>query len=289
MYSSHFKFKIMQTEKILQSDLLDIVFENRNKNYGAYALRKFYNNRLYKSFGAMMLIAIVLCSFTLLKPAVKPDEEISTSGYTILKEVKKQPLDKLKDKPVEKKVANQTKQRKINVTTTIFTSPRITTNPKIQPLTNLTPDTYIGNVDIKVPGSGVPKVGDVISPVTDTVTAVVGIVKPIIDIVTPNEGAEVMPMFPGGMEAFTNFLKKHLKNPEDLEEGQLVSVKVKFIVGYDGHLKGFETIEDGGVAFNNEVIRVLKKMPNWIPGKISGENVSVFYTVPVKFMTNAEN
>jgi periplasmic protein TonB len=69
----------------------------------------------------------------------------------------------------------------------------------------------------------------------------------------------------------------------------LVSVKVKFIVGYDGQLKGFETIEDGGVAFNNEVIRVLKKMPNWIPGKISGENVSVFYTVPVKFMTSAEN
>jgi periplasmic protein TonB len=206
MYSSHFKFKIMQTEKILQSDLLDIVFENRNKNYGAYALRKFYNNRLYKSFGAMMLIAIVLCSFTLLKPAVKPDEEISTSGYTILKEVKKQPLDK----PVEKKVANQTKQRKINVTTTIFTSPRITTNPKIQPLTNLTPDTYIGNVDIKVPGSGVPKVGDVIPPVTDT-AAIVGIVKPIIDKVTPNEGAEVMPMFPGGMEAFTNFLKSTLK------------------------------------------------------------------------------
>jgi periplasmic protein TonB len=63
----------MQTEKILQSDLLDIIFENKNKSYGAYALRKFYNNRLYKAFGAMVLIAVVLCSFTLFKPEVKTE------------------------------------------------------------------------------------------------------------------------------------------------------------------------------------------------------------------------
>ena len=45
-------------------------------------------------------------------------------------------------------------------------------------------------------------------------------------------------------------------------------------------------MEDGGEAFNNEVIRVLKKMPKWIPGKTHGENVSVFYTIPVKFVAN---
>ena len=55
------------------------------------------------------------------------------------------------------------------------------------------------------------------------------------------------------------------------------------MVGYDGKLKSFETIEDGGRAFNNEVIRVLKRMPEWIPGRSNGENVSVYYTIPVKF------
>ena len=58
------------------------------------------------------------------------------------------------------------------------------------------------------------------------------------------------------------------------------------MVGYDGVLKGFETVEDGGKAFNQEVIRVLKKMPTWIPGKTSGENVSVYYTIPVKFVSS---
>ena len=45
-----------------------------------------------------------------------------------------------------------------------------------------------------------------------------------------------------------------------------------------------EVLEDGGKAFNNEVIRVLKKMPVWVPGKNAGEHVSVYYTIPVKFM-----
>ena len=56
------------------------------------------------------------------------------------------------------------------------------------------------------------------------------------------------------------------------------------MVGFDGKLQGFETIEDGGAAFNKEVIRVLKKMPEWIPGKSNGENVAVYYTIPVKFV-----
>jgi len=55
------------------------------------------------------------------------------------------------------------------------------------------------------------------------------------------------------------------------------------VVGYDGKLKSFEIVEDGGATFNKEVIRVLKKMPEWVPGKANGENVSVYYTIPVKF------
>ncbi len=95
--------------------------------------------------------------------------------------------------------------------------------------------------------------------------------------------AEVMPAYPGGMEALRKFLQRNLQNPEDLEAGQVVAVKIKFVVGYDGKLKSFEIIEDGGKPFNNEVIRVLKKMPMWTPGKSNGENVSVYYSIPVKF------
>ena len=57
----------MKTELILKSDVLDIIFDNRNKSYGAYTLRKFYNNRMYKALGLTFLIVGVLCLFTLIK------------------------------------------------------------------------------------------------------------------------------------------------------------------------------------------------------------------------------
>jgi periplasmic protein TonB len=105
----------------------------------------------------------------------------------------------------------------------------------------------------------------------------------MVDKMTPLYSAEVMPAFPGGMEALRKFLQKHLHNPQEMETGELVSVKIKFVVGFEGKLKSFEIIEDGGTIFNNEVIRVLKKMPEWIPGKSNGQAVSVYYTIPVKF------
>lgn len=68
-----------------------------------------------------------------------------------------------------------------------------------------------------------------------------------------------------------------------MEEGEEIAVKVQFIVSYNGEVTGFAVVETGGESFDNEVIRVLKKMPKWIPGKTSGENVSAYFVIPVKF------
>ncbi len=54
----------MNNEAILSTDVLDIIFNNRNKAYGAYDLRKFYNNRLFKSIGLMLTAVLVLSAFT---------------------------------------------------------------------------------------------------------------------------------------------------------------------------------------------------------------------------------
>lgn len=94
-----------------------------------------------------------------------------------------------------------------------------------------------------------------------------------------------MPSYPGGMNALRKFLVRNLENPKDMKEGEVANVKLKFMVGYNGELQSFETLQDGGNEFNREVMRVLKKMPNWAPGKSKGQNVSVFYTIPIKFIS----
>lgn len=97
----------------------------------------------------------------------------------------------------------------------------------------------------------------------------------------PEENPDVPPAFPGGLTALRVFLERNLQSPEEINEA--VKVTVKFIVGYDGKLESFEILKDGGSAFNQEVIRVLKKMPQWIPGEKDGKNVKAYCYLPVKF------
>ena len=112
-------------------------------------------------------------------------------------------------------------------------------------------------------------------------------VETTVDNKTPVDNPDVQASFPGGEAALINFLQKNLRSPQDLEVGETIQVKVKYVVGFDGNLQSFDVVQDGGSVFNNEVLRVLKKMPKWNPGKKGGRNVPVYYCLPVKF-TGAE-
>ena len=78
-FFSSFKSTEMNTESILRSDVLDIIFEHRNKAYGAYTLRKFYNNRLYKALGAVFTLILVLFLVNYFMPQKK--NVLSTVPY----------------------------------------------------------------------------------------------------------------------------------------------------------------------------------------------------------------
>jgi protein TonB len=268
----------MNSNAILKSDVLDIIFENRNKSYGAYTLRKFYNNRLYKALGATLLLVIALCGLSLLKKEkVVQDYLIADKEVVILK-----PPAAIPEKPKEPKAEPKPLAPKTTTPATptqvLASNIKITNNPSAPEIKDFDDSKAIGSENKK----GVPGIPEPIIKVPEG-PAVIVTPAPVIDKITPTASAEVMPEYPGGIAALRKFLEKNLSNPEELEEGKEVSVRIRFIVGYDGVIKGFETVQDGGRAFNNEVVRVLKKMQPWIPGKTQGENVSVYYTIPVKF------
>ena len=100
--------------------------------------------------------------------------------------------------------------------------------------------------------------------------------------------AEVMPEFPGGIEALKRYLLKNLRMSENnLESGVLVRVMARFIVGADGKVRDIEIIQAAEVVFNTEVKRVISKMPDWKPGSQNHRNVAVYFNLPVNFI-NAE-
>ncbi len=270
----------MKPEHILHADLLDIIFEKRNKSYGAYPLRKYYNERLYKALGILFLFISILSVYALLQKKTVvysiPDIDVHPGSIPQTLPPKKIPAPVAQAKPKEKTLEKRTDMQQWNKLIIVDSK------DSVDKLHNLVDSMAIGTKTIKGPTGVKP----VIIPVPIPGVTGGGPVKnKAIDKITPVMTAEVMPAFPGGMDALRKFLERNLRNPRDLEQGEMISVKIRFIVGFDGMLKGFETVEDGGPDFNNEVIRVLKRMPEWIPGKTSGENVSVHYTIPVKFIS----
>ena len=272
----------MKTDHILKADVLDIIFDNRNKKYGAYMLRKFYHERLYKALGITFIFIALISLFVLLQKSEKnfgrPGEMITIMGSilpTAAIEKIKPPATPEKPRPpaILRPIDAQQITTTIKIVDVSTDATKFATDMDNAAISNVTSDAVDGGKQIVNGSSGTAiKTANTTEPVK------------AIDKTKPVANAEVAPSFPGGEEALIKFLQKNLQNPEDIEEGQIVSVKIRFIVGYDGILKGFETVQDGGRPFNNEVIRVLKKMPDWIPGKTAGENVSVYYTIPVKFI-----
>ena len=95
---------------------------------------------------------------------------------------------------------------------------------------------------------------------------------------------EVMPSYPGDMEALYKFLGQQMHYPKEaLENGIEGRVVVSFVVEEDGRLTHFEAISSPSPLLSNEAIRVLRQMPRWNPAKRMGRNVRCQYNIPVMF------
>lgn len=266
----------MNSNSILTSDVLDILFENRNKNYGAYDLRKFYPNRIKTSLLIMLGMATVLSAFTFLPDKKGEATFITTDGDMVLGVLEKtKKVEPPKTTPPPPSAAPSQKLTSVIKMVDDKDSADVLhniTNLQIASVTNII-EAPPGDVD---PG---PLVGSNIEPAKPA--------EPEVDNKTVVDRPDVQASFPGGEAALINFLQRNLRSPRDIEEGETIQVKVKYVVGFDGELESFDVVQDGGASFNNEVVRVLKKMPKWNPGKKGGRNVPVYYTLPVKF-TSAE-
>jgi protein TonB len=264
----------MNKELILNTDILDILFNKRNKLYGAYTLRKFYPDRVKTALFIMIGLASLVSAFTFLpSKTVVSNPEIETILVTI-----KMPLQEKKLEPVKieiKQNARQVSQAKF-LQNILFVH-KIDSADQLSDITRL----QIGSSTVNLqdapfdeePYNTKNDVGK-----KSAFSSGNEVVKQF-----PFENPDIQASFPGGESALIRFLQKNLQVPQNLESQQTIQVKIKFVVDFDGNLQSFTVVKDGGEPFNTEVIRVLKRMPKWTPGKKGGQNVPVFYTIPVKF------
>ncbi len=268
----------MNAENILQSDLLDIIFENRNKQYGAYPLRKEYNRRLYLAISIIFTLVISLSALYYWQQHTK------NYARSIVREifVPETDLKKIEMPPNEPPPL----QKKLPQAATITNDP-----PRIVPDNEVTDTSThaVADLDNKVisdvstdgpaTGSDNQTVSDRPAAGTATVTSPEKVEAPAV-----LENAEIMPEYPGGITALLRFLGKNLQVPEDaLQPGQKVRVPLKFVVNRDGLLSDVAFLAQTDPVLRKEILRVMTKMPRWKPGSQQGVTVAVYYTIPVIF------
>lgn len=264
----------MKPELILKADVLDILFDGRNKEYGAYALRKGYESRLYWALGGMLAAALsfVLLNFSFGNNNYQNGNGLFSPTDTVrLIEIPREKIEP--PKPVEP-------PKKKDVATIQNTTPVLTDKVDVPPPTveELNKDVQIGTeTKAGIPASQAPVTseGDGKAPVPPAVEK-----APEPEIYTRTE---IMPEYPGGMAALYRFLQRSLRFQfDDMEPGARIEIRCRFVVDEAGKVTGIEILKSGGrKEFDEEVTRVVGKMPQWEPGKQNGRTVKVYYTIPV--------
>jgi protein TonB len=260
-----------------KASLLELVFEGRNKSYGAYELRRDYSNRMGLALGIMLSALLGFCFWMNFRASHNENKSTSTEDRTWMKitavEVKvpepEPPKQSIKAvKPAQPDIATQ------KFTSTIDIKSHV--KDPMPPNTDLTTAaistiTRVG----KDPGNIVRPLGP-IEPIQTSDGSGTG---------TPFAADERQPEFPGGEWALRDYLASHLLTPSSLEEGERRMVRVRFTVLPDGRVDGWIIESSGGAEFDREVLRVCKRMPRWIPGSQNGQRVAVQYVLPVTFLS----
>ena len=265
----------MTNKEILQANLLDIIFENRNKEYGAYALRNGYDKRLLKALGIGLglVLLLVLVNFLKIANAEPTVNRGGNEGATIktIELIPEKIIEPEKQKPVEKPVAQVDHQPPVVVPDKEVIDP-LPTNEEVDAAA-------VSNQNVSGGADDKPRSKDLTGEGTgNTVPVEPAIVEPSIKI------REQAPEYPGGVAALIEFMKRNLVTPGDLDIGDKKTVKVKFVVGKDGVISDIVIIESPGKDYDREVSRVVKKMPRWKPGIQNDIIVAVAYVMPVTFM-----
>lgn len=105
-----------------------------------------------------------------------------------------------------------------------------------------------------------------------------------------NKDKIVMPQYPGGEAELHKFIMSELQYPLEArvnkESGEVL---VAFSVGMDGYISGVRVVRSVSESLDAEAVRVVSKMPPWIPGKKNGRNVRAEMSIPIKFSVTYDN
>lgn len=263
----------MNPNQILSADLLDLVFDDRNKAYGAYELRKSYDSRIKKALGITSLVLLLGIGGHLMAGTGKTNER------TIIQTT-----------PVELSEAPKDEPPPIEIPPPVETPPPARTVPLASPV--IAPDEQVetppaSQDDLKnalqdIKANDGPDYTGIVAP------AAIDGEKGVIETQVPKEPeiytiVQIDANFKGN---WIKFLERNLRGEVPVENDApagIYKVVIQFVVDIDGSVSDIKPLTNFGYGMEEEAIRVLKKADKWEPAIQNGRQVKAYRRQPVTF------
>lgn len=276
----------MDVNKIQSADILDIIFDGRNKEYGAYDLRKTYNKRMIKALVGTILIILLAVLGNLLANSTS-----SSKTELIVQDVSLENVQQEEKKPEPPPPPPPPKQEPPKVEITKFTPPKIVKDDEVKEEDEIKEvekleDTKIGTINQE----GAKDEG-IVAPPVESGTGVVEAPKKEEDYDKIFTVVQIPAEFPGGLPAWAKYLERNLNRDLPVENGAppgKYTVVVSFIVAKDGTISDVVAENDPGYGTKNEAVRVITRGPKWKPAVQNGRNVIYRHKQSITFMVSEE-
>lgn len=263
---------------LYKAEWLDLVFDHRNKAYGAYELRKSYSQTMTKAMGlSFIAVALLIAASFVFRAKPQP-------VYKFVPVDLKTPVVP----PVEAKPKKADPPKSVDPpapavqvkTTAIPTHVAVDNQPTVDPPAIDQIKGPIGSANVDGPDKGLENQmdqgkssggGNGPAPSDETIHST-------------GESLDVMPEPVGGAAAWAKFLQKNLRFPAVAQDnGVSGRVLLSFVIEKDGSLSNIVVDRKAGYGFDEEALRVLKLAKAWKPGMQNGQAVRVKYTIPINF------
>jgi periplasmic protein TonB len=271
----------MEINKILTADILDIIFDGRNKDYGAYDLRKTYNKRITTSLLVMGGLVLALVAGYLINNYQGAGKKAAVVVQDVqLEDIKEEKKNEPPPPPPPPKEPPKVEMAK-------FTPPKIVKDEEVKaeekpPEVEKLEDTKIGNANQE----GI-KDDNITAPPSDN-KGVVEAPKDNTDYDKTFTKVEIESDYPGGTAAWQRYLQKNLVYPEEAQNNEIQGqVVVKFIVDKEGKVSEVEAIS-GPNELRDEAMRVIRKSGSWTPAVQNGRKVKSYKSQPINFRLESQ-
>ncbi len=270
------------------SEWIDLIFEGKNKDFGAYELRKTsvkrHNRAMLVILIVLLLVAILglLANTVLQKTEARPEDQIEQAiiDYSAdeqeeeQEEEEMQRVEEQQPEALPEEILNTVKATELQITRDEEVVEEIKSQDELKDT-----DTAVGTTDFD-------KGTDDLNVVREhKEEIIVEEKKP--EPVDDNKVYEVVeqkPQFPGGDVALLKWISDHIRYPAMAQENNIQGrVTVQFVVTKTGSIGEVKVVRSKDPDLDKEAVRVVKSLPKFTPGKMNGHAVNVWYTLPIQF------